>query len=330
MLYHDFLNNNGKLMHKWIHYFPVYEKHFSKFVNQSLIFWEIGVSKGGSLQMWRKYFGPFAKIIGIDIDPKCKSHEDNQIHICIGDQSDTIFLQSVIDKHGVPDVVLDDGSHQMKHIRETFDFLYPKVSKNGVYMVEDLHTAYMGSFGGGLKREGTFIEHCKDLIDSLNSRHHVHSSGGGQFANSTYSMSFYDSIVAFEKIEWSCDSVASIAKPEPEWFNIPQITPYNAEKLVETLNGKKILLFGSGEYGKIVKNCIEANDLTIVHWVDNDSSKQNQSIDGIEILSLEESLKISESIYLISVENKDTMLDIYYQLCKIGIAEHNIFHFYVY
>jgi hypothetical protein len=215
-LYHDFLTNNKKGIHKWIHYFPIYERHFGKFVNQSVTFWEIGVAQGGSAQMWKRYFGPFAKIIGIDINPECKNHEEDGIKIFIGDQTDTAFLQSVIDEYGPPDVVLDDGSHVMEHVYATFDFLYDKVSKNGVYMVEDLHTAYWDSFGGGLKREGTFIEHCKDMIDLLNVRAQHYPPPESKFADSTYSMCFYDSIVAFEKIEWTANSYKSIFCPEPK------------------------------------------------------------------------------------------------------------------
>lgn len=207
MLYHDFLTNDQKLISKWIHYMPIYEKHFQKYVNQSVVFWEIGVFRGGSLQMWKRYLGPFAQIVGIDIDPRCKDHEENQIKICIGDQSDTEFLQDIIDKYGPPDVVLDDGSHVMQHVCATFDFMYDKVSKNGVYFVEDLHTAYWEQYGGGLKREGTFIELCKGLIDSLNARH---CGLPPSFADSTYSMSFYDSIVVFEKTAWTSDSLKSI------------------------------------------------------------------------------------------------------------------------
>ena len=175
-----------------MHYFPIYEKHFSRFINQSVVFLEIGVSRGGSLQLWKRYFGPFVTIVGIDIDPKCKEIEEDQIHVRIGDQSDTVFLQSVLDEFGPPDIVLDDGSHVMMHICKTWDYMYDKINENGVYFVEDLHTAYFDDYGGGLKREGTFIERCKDLVDNLHARKK-------SFAKATYSMSCYDSVVAFEK-----------------------------------------------------------------------------------------------------------------------------------
>lgn len=211
MLYHDFLTNDDLPVHKVTHYFPVYEKHFSPFRNQSITFWEIGVFKGGSLQMWKRYFGPFATIVGLDIDPNCMIYEDHQIHVRIGDQSDEKFLQSVIDEFGAPDIILDDGSHRMEDICASFNFLYDKVSKNGVYMVEDLHTAYWDGYGGGIGREGTFVELVKSLIDSMHARHNGLPTG---FADSTFSINIYDSITAFEKKEWKRDTFRVQMIPE--------------------------------------------------------------------------------------------------------------------
>jgi len=198
-LWQDFLTNRGKVIHKWAHYFPIYERHFSPWRNKSMTFLEIGVSKGGSLQMWQRYFGPMAKIVGIDLNPKCREHEAPGIFVRIGDQSDEAFLQSVIDEFGAPDVVLDDGSHEMDHLRKTFEYLYPKLPKNGVYMVEDLHTAYWEEYGGGADRPETFINISKTLIDKLNADHSRGAIAPDAFTRDTFSMCFYDSIVVFEK-----------------------------------------------------------------------------------------------------------------------------------
>ena len=198
-LWQDFLTNDGKIIHKWIHYFPIYEKHFSWYRNKSLTFLEIGVSKGGSLAMWQRFFGPMAKIVGIDIDETCKAHEAPGIFVRIGDQSDATFLQSVIDEFGVPDIVLDDGSHQMDHITRSFGFLYPKLPKNGVYMVEDLHTAYWEEFGGGLDRPETFINFAKRCVDRLNADHTRGAVVPDLITTQTFGISFYDSVVAFDK-----------------------------------------------------------------------------------------------------------------------------------
>ena len=76
-----FNSNQSNLIHKWAHYFEIYDSYFSKFKNKAIYFVEIGVFDGGSLQMWKKYFGPQANIIGVDINPLSKTLEDNQIKI---------------------------------------------------------------------------------------------------------------------------------------------------------------------------------------------------------------------------------------------------------
>jgi hypothetical protein len=105
----------------------------------------------------------------------------------------------VIDEFNQPDIVLDDGSHQMSHVAASFEFLYPRLSKNGVYMVEDLHTAYWEEYGGGFGRTDTFIERCKRFIDELNAEHSRGAIPVSEFTKSTLSIHFYDSAVVFER-----------------------------------------------------------------------------------------------------------------------------------
>lgn len=198
-LWQDFQTNQGKVIHKWEHYFPVYERHFAPWRGRTLTFLEIGVSKGGSLQMWRRYFGPLATVVGIDIDPKCRRHESDGVFVRIGDQSDLGFLDSVVAEFGAPDVVLDDGSHQMAHLNATFEHLYPRLPKNGVYMVEDLHAAYWPKFGGGIDREDSFINRAKGFVDRLNADHAEGAVTPDAFTRETFSICFYDSMAVFEK-----------------------------------------------------------------------------------------------------------------------------------
>ncbi len=198
-LWSSFLTNRGGVVHKWTHYFSAYERHFARFKDTSCVVLEIGCFKGGSLQMWKRYFGPHAEIVGIDIEPACKQFEEDQIRIFIGDQADCAFLAKVIEDVGQPDIIIDDGSHVMRHVNASFDFLYPRLARNGVYLVEDLHTAYWDEYGGGFRKEGTFIERSKSLIDSLNVFHSRGAVPVDSFSRSTLSMHFYDSVVVFEK-----------------------------------------------------------------------------------------------------------------------------------
>jgi hypothetical protein len=212
-LWSDFLTNDQRLIHKWKHYFPAYERHLGKFVNADVVFFEIGCGQGGSLQMWKRYLGPHARIVGIDLRPECKEFAEDQIDIRIGDQSDQAFLLDLCKEFGSPDVVLDDGSHIMTHIHATFSVLYPRVPRNGVYMVEDLHTAYWSEFEGGLKRKESFIETCKDLIDELNADHSRGLLPATEFSRTTLSMHFYDSIVVLEKGRHGAKSAPQIGGP---------------------------------------------------------------------------------------------------------------------
>lgn len=118
------------------YYFPAYESHFSRFRSRSLLILEIGCGDGGSLQMWKRYFGPLAQIVGIDIRPECKELEEDQITVRIGDQSDAVFLSSLVEEFGPSDIVLDDGSHMMGDMVAAFSTLYPAMSKNGVWICE--------------------------------------------------------------------------------------------------------------------------------------------------------------------------------------------------
>lgn len=199
-LHEYFLNNPGKVIHKWLHYLDIYERHFQKYVGKSPVVFEIGVYKGGSIQMWKEFFGEGAVIVGIDIDPSCSqwTEQDRGIYVEIGDQSDAAFLDSVVERYGRPDVVIDDGSHRMSHLRATFGHLYPMLKPESTYLAEDLHTCYWPEFEGGLKAPGSFMELVKDKLDEINA---VHAKGAlsEEFASQTDSITAYDSIVVFEK-----------------------------------------------------------------------------------------------------------------------------------
>ncbi len=197
-LWRDFVTHRGRMAHKWTHYFPVYERHFSRYVNRPVTFWEIGVGEGGSLQLWLQYLGPYAQIVGLDVVDK-RNLEEHQIAIRTGNQSDPAFLEAVIDEFGTPDVVLDDGSHQMSDLEATFRYLYPRISCVGVYMVEDLHTSYWPEYGGGLRKPGSFVEKAKALIDELNADHCGDALAPTDFTATTLSIHFYDSVAVFER-----------------------------------------------------------------------------------------------------------------------------------
>lgn len=225
-LHSYFLNNNGKILHKWIHYFDIYERYFRQYVGKKILMIEIGVSKGGSLDMWKAYFGENVTIVGIDIEPDCKKFEDkeNNVFVEIGDQSDVDFLKSVIEKYGRPDIVLDDGSHIMNHISKSFDYLYYNMKESGTYLVEDLHCAYWNEYGGGFRVERSFIEFAKRKVDEINASYTRGAQDITEFTKVSQSVHFYDSIIVFEKRPQNRKFHTMTGNMSNTWEHIPTLS----------------------------------------------------------------------------------------------------------
>jgi hypothetical protein len=207
-------NQNGRLIHKWHHYFDIYHANFAPFINKPITLVEFGVSHGGSLDMWRDYFGRRARIIGVDNNPECLKLAGKNNEIYIADQDDVSSLRELAAKVGAADIVIDDGGHMTNQQLNTFEVFYPLVKTPGVYLVEDLHTNYWSDYGGGLRQQGTFIEYAKQLTDQLNA---WHSRDAGSlvvndFTRTTNSMHFYDSIIAFTKAEVGQPSNSQIGR----------------------------------------------------------------------------------------------------------------------
>lgn len=188
---------------KWESYFDVYHRHLAHLRGQEITLVEIGVQKGGSLEMWSKYLGPQATIIGIDVDEECKNlkYEQENIEVVIGDQSSIGFWDNFLSEHPKIDILIDDGGHNMIQQMVTFYKVFPSVSVPGIYICEDCHTSYMNFF---IQNNKTFIEHSKECIDVLNKKWFE----GPRFdiedklytAQNLTSLHFYDSIVVYEKL----------------------------------------------------------------------------------------------------------------------------------
>lgn len=196
-----FESNNKHLINKWMHYFDVYHTYFQKFRGKKVVVLEFGVSHGGSLQMWKHYFGRKAHIIGVDIFKECKKLEEKQIDIYIGDQEDRKFLKDLMKKIGPVDIVIEDGGHEMKQQIHTFEEVFPHVKDGGVYIGEDLHTSYWKRFGGSYGKKTTFVEYIKNKIDDINAWHTEDPKQHkiNDYSRTIKAMHIFDSMVVFEK-----------------------------------------------------------------------------------------------------------------------------------
>ena len=107
-----FFKSSPRYSIKWNNYFEIYENIFKKYVNKKITFVEIGIGNGGSLFMWRKFFGNKAKIIGIELNPDAKKLEKHGFEIYIGDQANPSF-EKFYKKIGKIDILLDDGATEI-------------------------------------------------------------------------------------------------------------------------------------------------------------------------------------------------------------------------
>jgi hypothetical protein len=132
-------NTTGPGIWKWRHYFPAYDRHLSRFRDAEVHVLEVGVYSGGSLGMWRSYFGEKTHIYGVDIEPACRTYEGPGTQIFIGDQADPEFWSHFIREVPRLDVVIDDGGHHSSQQIATLEALLPHMQPGGVYICEDIH-----------------------------------------------------------------------------------------------------------------------------------------------------------------------------------------------
>ncbi len=194
-----YATNRDYTVHKWHHYIPIYDRYFGKYRGTKVKFLEIGVSKGGSLQMWRRFLGEDAVLFGIDIKKSCAEFDGKFGQVRIGSQDDPEFLAGVVEEMGGVDVVLDDGSHQMSHIEASLRALYPKLSEGGTYMIEDLHAAYWAGFEGGFDEPRNFFNSVRQIIDDMHERYHHKGLHRPELEGAISGLHVHDSIVVLEK-----------------------------------------------------------------------------------------------------------------------------------
>ena len=175
-------------------YFNVYDEIFKKYVGKNITFVEIGVLHGGSLEMWKNYFGNQARIIGIDINPGAKKIEKQGFEIFIGSQSSKIFWDNFYKEVGLVDIILDDGGHQnTQQIITAFESI-PNIKDGGMLVTEDSHTSYLNKFGNPSKY--SFINFAKNKVDKINYRF-PEFRNKKNIEKKIFSISFYESIVVF-------------------------------------------------------------------------------------------------------------------------------------
>ncbi len=116
-----------------------YEFFLHPFKEKDITLVELGIYKGGSVNMWRKYF-KYAHIYGVDIDENCTQYVDDGIRAIITDLSKPEIFDEI--EALKPDIVIDDASHIWSHQISALIALFPVLPHGGVYILEDIHTSF--------------------------------------------------------------------------------------------------------------------------------------------------------------------------------------------
>jgi hypothetical protein len=183
-----------------VHYFPVYEHHLERFRGRHARVLEIGVYRGGGLDLFRHYLGAEAVLVGIDIDEAASRAVRGIYPVEIGDQEDPAFLRRVAELHGPFDVVIDDGGHRMRQQIVAVETLFPLLTDGGAYFVEDCHTSYWPEYADPSTDGTTFVQWLKDRIDDLNAYHYSADEHlDTPWQTSLAGLHLYDSLVVLDK-----------------------------------------------------------------------------------------------------------------------------------
>jgi hypothetical protein len=189
---------------KWRHYFDAYHRHLAKFIGRGPVVAEVGIYSGGSLPMWRHYFGPDCHVHGIDIQPACRAYAGERTTIHIGDQADRGFWAAF--RRAVPrvDVLIDDGGHEPEQQMVTVEEMLPHLAPGGVYVCEDVHgvhqpfAAFAGAMAAGLHA------HRPAAIGA------DHGSEASPFQSAVHSVHLYPFAVVIER---RGSSIGSLTAP---------------------------------------------------------------------------------------------------------------------
>lgn len=199
----------GSGIWKWRHYFQLYETHLKKYKNKNVVLLEIGIYSGGSLEMWRAVLGNSIKIIGLDIEPACKTYEKKGFKIFIGDQAKNETWKQIFKKYPKIDILIDDGSHKAQDQIDTFFNVFPRLQPGGTMIFEDVHGENNGfaAFCHGLAIQLNYVESLNKSFEQLKTN---------SIQKFIRSISFYPFAIVFER-NYKAQNTLQSLKTGTQW-----------------------------------------------------------------------------------------------------------------
>jgi hypothetical protein len=145
-----------------------YQIAFRDLFDKPIRLLEIGIFRGGSLQLWDTVFRhPETRIVGIDLRiPPLKCSPRVVASVC--DQNDTEGLRRIAKEHGPFHVIIDDGAHMARETRNCFDTLFGEVVPGGFYGIEDWAVGYWPDQLPEYRGMVEFVTELVQRVPSLN------------------------------------------------------------------------------------------------------------------------------------------------------------------
>lgn len=240
---------SGKVSIKWEFYLKEYDRVLAGYQDNPVNILEIGVQNGGSLEAWSQYFKNAQSIVGVDIDQNCQNlvYSDNRIQVIIGDCCQQEINEKITGKAASYDLIFDDGSHRSADIIKAFLLYFPKLSVDGLYIIEDLHCSYWSNYEGGLFDSNSSIAFIKKLIDIINFQHWQNGVSIHQFLETfliksgveplTVNIDFFNQIHSIEII----NSLCIIKKKAVQDNSIRELTVKGSEDSVVSEDAKPVI-----------------------------------------------------------------------------------------
>lgn len=150
---------------KSLTFITLYERFLERLRDRPVRLLELGIASGGSLLHWADYF-PHGEIVGLD--RRLPDIRHPRIRMVQGDQTDAAALEACGNAF---DVVIDDCSHIAYATRISFEHLFPRVVKGGIYAIEDWGTGYWSNWTDGAAytpgHYAGMVGFVKDLFDRV-------------------------------------------------------------------------------------------------------------------------------------------------------------------
>lgn len=193
-----------KLSRKWEPYLDNYDRYLPQYLDTNPTMLVVGIAQGGCVEMFSKYFDNAVTIHGVDNNEKCMNYtyDNPNVQLTCGDQSSNDYWDTHLKDNPMYDIIVDDGGHEMDQQIVTLNRTFPHLKDGGIYVIEDTHTSYWEQWGGGFKKETSFVEYVKNLIDLIHIKHIKDRTAPPELTKifkNLKCVTIYDSFVILEK-----------------------------------------------------------------------------------------------------------------------------------